>query len=989
MNKNGHFLHVTKHWDEREGNLIYFFAFPSYLRYAICLLFDPICYLTDGDNGQRAGLQTSSSSYSSSSSSSCSSPMACCLFSGHHGSWTPDDEGDHHQHSTPGGEAGNAGDGTPPPKRKGKFSTLGKIFKPWKWRKKKSSEKFQETSEVLERKMSMRRPRQELIEQGVLRELPDNEADDSHHMSKPPYVKNGHTLPVRGPGGGRGHEAGRHPSDTDHHANPTWLPQLEEQWVRVPQDVERRGGALGHRAPAGQEEPREGRRGGRQGGEERRPGPGHGHGPGWHTDDGGRRGGGGRGHLNGEKRPGLQKGLSEDGRRMRSEAEWKPTLPRHASTEEGRGRRESDSHFVPDCDAIRDTLREPLPPKQSVMPPKWLMTSTPEPGTEGPPRTPVHNPPAAFSSASSSSAGGGSKPLRAVSSAGGNTQSSGTLPPPSSSAASGGGGATQQAKQPPVPPPKPVNRNSNAGMLAANLHGGDNPQLPLYWSCWKREGEYDVYLSLPVYLCKRPGAVRAAEIHQISGGHSMVPAKPSPPMPPKRTTPVTKRNTEDPSSSSTSSTLPPQSSPASSALTPEDFSGLPAGFQLPPPPPSPPLPSHIPPSPPRLAHTHSHLLPHQHSYPHPIPQPIPPPQFDASSPEEEEEEPPRQAPVPLHIMIQRALNSPGPAVPHPDSSQRSAHALLFETPPEYAADARGRPLQVTIQPLKMHDDDYSDEDEEDDEMDEEDEPPSEHLHPTQPELEPRSRRCIVGDPSISVIPEGGDSSEEEDEEDEEDGARRMGEESDSDGPVLYKDEDSDEDEEDEEPPSALASRVKRKDTLALKLSSRPSAPDRQQAERERPVRDRPPGPDWPGRGEHTGLSWQSKEQWEAIRAQIGTALTRRLSQRPTAEELEQRNILQPKNQADRQAEVREIKRRLTRKLSQRPTVAELQARKILRFHEYVEVTSAQDYDRRADKPWTKLTPADKAAIRKELNEFKSLEMEVHEESRIYTRFHRP
>uniref|UniRef100_A0A3B4XY67 Phosphatase and actin regulator 4 n=1 Tax=Seriola lalandi dorsalis TaxID=1841481 RepID=A0A3B4XY67_SERLL len=116
---------------------------------------------------------------------------------------------------------------------------------------------------------------------------------------------------------------------------------------------------------------------------------------------------------------------------------------------------------------------------------------------------------------------------------------------------------------------------------------------------------------------------------------------------------------------------------------------------------------------------------------------------------------------------------------------------------------------------------------------------------------------------------------------------------------------------------------------------------------------------------------------------------RRLSQRPTAEELEQRNILQPKNQADRQAEVREIKRRLTRKLSQRPTVAELQARKILRFHEYVEVTDAQDYDRRADKPWTKLTPADKAAIRKELNDYKSTEMEVHEESRIYTRFHRP
>uniref|UniRef100_A0A3Q3IWJ3 Phosphatase and actin regulator 4 n=1 Tax=Monopterus albus TaxID=43700 RepID=A0A3Q3IWJ3_MONAL len=117
--------------------------------------------------------------------------------------------------------------------------------------------------------------------------------------------------------------------------------------------------------------------------------------------------------------------------------------------------------------------------------------------------------------------------------------------------------------------------------------------------------------------------------------------------------------------------------------------------------------------------------------------------------------------------------------------------------------------------------------------------------------------------------------------------------------------------------------------------------------------------------------------------------TERLSQRPTAEELEQRNILQAKNEADRRLERSEIKRRLTRKLSQRPTVAELQARKILRFHEYVECTEAHDYDRRADKPWTKLTPADKAAIRKELNEFKSSEMAVHEDSKIYTRFHRP
>uniref|UniRef100_A0A8C6SQM0 Phosphatase and actin regulator 4 n=1 Tax=Neogobius melanostomus TaxID=47308 RepID=A0A8C6SQM0_9GOBI len=216
---------------------------------------------------------------------------------------------------------------------------------------------------------------------------------------------------------------------------------------------------------------------------------------------------------------------------------------------------------------------------------------------------------------------------------------------------------------------------------------------------------------------------------------------------------------------------------------------------------------------------------------------------------------------------------------------------------------------------------------------------------------------------------GGNSSEEEEEE-EEGGQQDMDGDSDSDGPVCYKDDDSDEEDEDEPPLSALASRVKRKDTLALKLSSRPCGPDRFLQER------------------HNNLTWQSREQWEAIRTQIGTALTRRLSQRPTAEELEQRNILHPKNQADRQAEVREIKRRLTRKLSERPTVAELQARKILRFHEYVEVTDAQDYDRRADKPWTKLTPADKAAIRKELNDYKSTEMEVHEESRMYTRYNK-
>lgn len=39
---------------------------------------------------------------------------------------------------------------------------------------------------------------------------------------------------------------------------------------------------------------------------------------------------------------------------------------------------------------------------------------------------------------------------------------------------------------------------------------------------------------------------------------------------------------------------------------------------------------------------------------------------------------------------------------------------------------------------------------------------------------------------------------------------------------------------------------------------------------------------------------------------------------------------------------------------------ELREAKILtRFSDYVEVADAQDYDSRADKPWTRLTAADK------------------------------
>jgi phosphatase and actin regulator 4 len=68
---------------------------------------------------------------------------------------------------------------------------------------------------------------------------------------------------------------------------------------------------------------------------------------------------------------------------------------------------------------------------------------------------------------------------------------------------------------------------------------------------------------------------------------------------------------------------------------------------------------------------------------------------------------------------------------------------------------------------------------------------------------------------------------------------------------------------------------------------------------------------------------------------------------------------------------------------------ELRDRKIIRFCDYIEVSECDEVDRRADKPWTRLTPRDKQLIRRELNEYKSSEMEIHQESAKYTRFHPP
>ncbi|XP_043254260.1 phosphatase and actin regulator 4 isoform X4 [Colletes gigas] len=178
-----------------------------------------------------------------------------------------------------------------------------------------------------------------------------------------------------------------------------------------------------------------------------------------------------------------------------------------------------------------------------------------------------------------------------------------------------------------------------------------------------------------------------------------------------------------------------------------------------------------------------------------------------------------------------------------------------------------------------------------------------------------------------------------------------------DGQVLYRDDYDDE-----------KTKIARKESLSLKLSLRP---DRQELIN------------------RNILQLQSDNERQETKEAIGAKLIRRLSMRPTQEELEERNILKKQSPAEEKKQKEEKKRYLLRKLSFRPTVEELKEKKIIRFNDYIEVTQAHEYDRRADKPWTRLTPKDKAAIRKELNEFKSSEMAVHENSRHLTRFHRP
>ncbi|CAJ0915641.1 unnamed protein product [Ranitomeya imitator] len=697
---------------------------------------------------------------------------------------------------------------TPPTKRKSKFSGIGKFFKPWKWRKRKSSDTFRETSEVLERKISMRKPREELIKRGVLVEVPELPEDTSVKSESPP-LRNGHMSP--GPRESR--------DDNEKSIKRNSRPD-----------------SVGPR-PDSQIEP-------------------------------------------------AQEVLTE-------------------SSKQPLALRESSKHPL-------------LPPKR----PLSTSNSVAQDHSEG--KRPEQPQPV-------------TRPVNTTPS-----PAPRTLLPPTA------------PKQPPVPPPKPQNRNSTPLM---------------------------------------------AELCLAIGGTTLTPAgsRPSPPLPSKRG-------------------LPPSTDLMSNKEKTARPVSLPSVLANEVPAHSPPSPT-LPPQDPTLS-----ILPAQDPPPKVMPLP---------STEGNKGEMPLNVPIlPLHIRIQQALNSPQP-VPTLDNSQR-AHSLLFFSNEVASSEERTRvrSLPVTIELLKVPDDD-------DEEMSngEEDFSPEGGIS--------RASRVYIGDvPAVTVIPsyippclqeededecvsdsdsEGPILYKEEEEEEDDDsstthiavvlqasihsediaesashadsamsaGVQRRNKvvdfllrptmaQQDPDRcclsnstislartlqrhgslaisfsvkvPLVYSSWHA-------EDRGALANKVKRKDTLAMKLGGKPSPQE-----------------------QDTELPHRSREEWNQIREQIGSQLNRRLSQRPTAEELEQRNILQShpirirldnatavpyvnnlavKNEADRLAERREIKRRLTRKLSQRPTVAELLERKILRFNEYVEVTDAHDYDRRADKPWTKLTPADK------------------------------
>ncbi|GFX10938.1 phosphatase and actin regulator 2 [Trichonephila clavipes] len=97
----------------------------------------------------------------------------------------------------------NSQSSTPSPMKPkhSRFAMLRRLFKPWKWKRKKKSDRFEQTSRTLERKISMRSTKEELIKKGVL--MPDGtnkdqdrKINDSVHPTVLSSSQN-HAMPVK------------------------------------------------------------------------------------------------------------------------------------------------------------------------------------------------------------------------------------------------------------------------------------------------------------------------------------------------------------------------------------------------------------------------------------------------------------------------------------------------------------------------------------------------------------------------------------------------------------------------------------------------------------------------------------------------------------------------------------------------------------------------------------------------------------------------
>ncbi|GFX52568.1 phosphatase and actin regulator 2 [Trichonephila clavipes] len=82
-----------------------------------------------------------------------------------------------------------------------RFAMLRKIFELWQWKRRKKRDRFEQTSRTLERKISMRSSKEELVKKDVL--MPDgtdkdqdSKINDSVHLTVLSSSQN-HALPVK------------------------------------------------------------------------------------------------------------------------------------------------------------------------------------------------------------------------------------------------------------------------------------------------------------------------------------------------------------------------------------------------------------------------------------------------------------------------------------------------------------------------------------------------------------------------------------------------------------------------------------------------------------------------------------------------------------------------------------------------------------------------------------------------------------------------